>query len=444
MMMTVGESDRAEWEQAHQALVQLARSRAGLDFEEGQRLVAALRSRVHQRLGYGSFVEYIERLFGYAPRLTHEKLRVAEELEELPALAQSLRDGLTSWSCLRELTRTATPETERVWLDAARGRTAREVEKLVSGHRPGSLPSDPVDAGALRHVLRFDVSGDVLATFREAMAKIRRDAGGPLDDDAALLLMARHVLGGPIDEGRANYQVALTLCEGCQRGQQEGLGELVEVPAEVVAMARCDGQHLGQTHVGPKVTSSSESELVRGRGRRDPDDGSTSRDGASVGKRTLRAKQDVAPAVRRSVLRRDQHRCAVPGCRHATFVDVHHIETREDGGAHEADNLITLCSAHHRASHRGELVVCGRVSSGVSFHHADGTKYGGAVSAQDAAVQARAFQALRGLGFGEREARRALWEVLTHVGGMSSEANLEAVLRRALQRLTARGLSLAS
>jgi hypothetical protein len=58
--------------------------------------------------------------------------------------------------------------------------------------------------------MRFEVSGEVLATFREAMVKLRRDAGGSLDDDAALLQMARQGLGGPTDCGRASYQVAVT------------------------------------------------------------------------------------------------------------------------------------------------------------------------------------------------------------------------------------------
>ena len=61
-----------DWQEAHAALVRLARSRAGLDFDEGVWLLAALRSEAHVRLGYGSFVEYTERIFGYAPRLTQE------------------------------------------------------------------------------------------------------------------------------------------------------------------------------------------------------------------------------------------------------------------------------------------------------------------------------------------------------------------------------------
>ena len=111
---------QVDWQEAHAALVRLARSRAGLDFDEGLWLLAALRSEAHVRLGYGSFVEYAERIFGYAPRLTREKLRVAESLEGLPELAQALRDGAASWSSLRELTRVATPETERAWLERAR------------------------------------------------------------------------------------------------------------------------------------------------------------------------------------------------------------------------------------------------------------------------------------------------------------------------------------
>ena len=200
------DSTAGDWKAAHEALLRLSRARAGLDFEERQWLLAAQRSRAHERLGYGGFVEYVERLFGYPARMTYEKLRVAEALQTLPELAQALRDGQVSWSCLRELTRVATPETERTWLERARGRTVREVEKLVSGHRPGSLPDDPAEPSVERHVLRFEVSGEVLATFREAMARIRGDAGEPLDDDAVLLLLARRVLAGPVDEGRASYQ----------------------------------------------------------------------------------------------------------------------------------------------------------------------------------------------------------------------------------------------
>ncbi|HMJ13566.1 MAG TPA: hypothetical protein VK524_19235 [Polyangiaceae bacterium] len=56
----------------------MAKARAALDWEEGQWMLRALRSGAHVHLGFGSFPEYVERLFGYKPRSTEEKLRVAE------------------------------------------------------------------------------------------------------------------------------------------------------------------------------------------------------------------------------------------------------------------------------------------------------------------------------------------------------------------------------
>ncbi len=273
-----------DWQRAHAELTRLACSWASLEFEVGQWLLAAKRANTHARLGRGSFAEYIERLFGHAPRFTKEKLRVAAALEGLPQLANALRTGSVTWSAARELTRVATIETEGKWLASARGQTQRQVEKLVSGRGLGSVPTDPVEPGLEQRVLRFEVSGEVLAIFREALAAMRRQAGHSLDDDAALLLMARHVLSGPHDAGRASYQVALTVCDDCKRTHPISQGEQVPVSAATAAMARCDAQ-------------------------------------------------------RRAVTIRDHGCCHVPGCRHAIYVDLHHIEPRAGQGRNEADNL---------------------------------------------------------------------------------------------------------
>jgi hypothetical protein len=404
--------DRHDWQRADQELRRLARSRAGLDFEEGQWLLTAWRGGVHARLGYGSFREYIERLFGYGARLVQDKLRVAEALEDLPELARALQTGGACWSALRELTRVAVPETQAEWLAAAAGRTVRDVEQLVAGHGLGSRPGDPSDAAARRHVLRFDVSGEVLASVREAFAKLRHDAGEPLDDDAALLLMARAVLEGPADSGKSSYQLAVTVCESCRRGTVQGNGEPVQVEPEVVEMAACDAQQLGRL----------DQESV----------------GAHAGVHATplpRATQTIPPAMRRHVLRRDRGRCVVPGCRHAIYVDLHHLVARAEGGQHDPDQLVTLCGAHHRALHRGALIIEGAVSQSLTFRHADGSVYGGAVAVANADATTKAFQVLCHQGFREGEVRRALVELTLPSG---TEPSVEALIRQGLLRLTER------
>jgi hypothetical protein len=322
----------SQWVTAHEELTLLARRRAELDGLEGPALLRALRAGVHRHLGLGSFAEYVERLFGYSRRTLDDKLRAAEALEELPELTRALREGTVSWSAVRELARVATPETERQWLAAAKGRTVHEVERAVFGRKRGARPSDEADASEQRHTLRFEVSAETLATFREAMRALRQKFDGPLDDDSAVLLMAREVLGGPGDDGRSSYQIALNICERCGRGSQDARGEVIPVDRSIVEMAQCDAQHVGSTTSQPTGVGVSNG---IGEAHVPPNDAAGE---THVGE-PARATQSVPPTLRRKVMRRDHGRCVVTGCRHATFVDRHHVETRADGGGHDEDNL---------------------------------------------------------------------------------------------------------
>src|SRR5688572_14915931 len=134
------ERNTTPWLCAHEALSRLAKSRAAADAEEGRWLLEALRSAAHVHLGFGTFGEYIERLFGYGRRFIQERLRVAEALEQLPSIARALEEGALSWSAVRELTRVAVKHTERAWLELAYGKTICQLEHLVAGKHPGDTP----------------------------------------------------------------------------------------------------------------------------------------------------------------------------------------------------------------------------------------------------------------------------------------------------------------
>jgi len=359
---------------------------------------------VHLHLGYATLAEYVERVLGYDGRMTAERLRVAEALESLPLLSTTLLEGRLSWSAVRELTRVAAPETEEAWLAAAAGRTVRQIEEAVAGHRPGDRPEDAADPGLRRQVIRLELSPEALALFREAVTRLRRDVDARLSDEEAVMEMARQVLGGPADEGRAPYQVAVTVCDGCGRTWQDGRGEHLEVPGEVAERAACDAQQIG-THVGAG--------------------------------RPARATQTIPPAVRRSVVRRDGGRCRVPGCRNVSFLEVHHVIARAEGGDHRPDGLLLLCGAHHRLLHRGFLVIDGTAPQ-FAFRHADGTHYGNAPTPAAVEATGDAFSALRNLGLRDGEAKRALAAARTHVGAGASVPDLvRAALRAHHARPTA-------
>jgi len=478
------EEEPLTWQAAHAALSRLARERAAADAEEGRWLLAARRSAVHVHLGFGSFSEYIERLFGYRPRSTQEKLRVAEALEELPLHARALAQGELNWSAVRELTRVAVPETEQQWLELARGKTLRQLEELLAGRRAGDEPSTLPDLSAQRHVLRFEVAAETFALFRDALRELRRRSDTAWDDDAALLELARGVLAGPRDEGRASYQVVLSVCPACGSGRQHADGTLVPVGPEVIAMACCDGQHLGQLdesrptpandHHPLEVAAARDSAFVNegapvnegtpkaaptrarkhlaraeppasaqpsahvgARARQTPPPPAASQSSAHVG---VRAKQSIPPALRRAVLLRDQRRCQIPGCRNTKYLDVHHLDLRSEGGQHSATNLVCLCGAHHRASHRGNLLFDRSADGALQARHADGSDYGSAAQPharpQALETHAKVFSALRNLGFREGEVRAVQRELQSE--SALREASFDRLLREALARLRPR------
>jgi hypothetical protein len=387
--------NRIERGALHERIVGLARGQAEMDYEIGVALIEAWDCGLHRDVGCASFAEYVERMFGCSQHVAMERLRVARALQDLPRMSEKLAEGAISYSAVRELTRFVTSNDEDVWLEHCRGKTAREIEKETAGLRPGAKPGDP--PAVTRQVVRVELGADTAATLREAIAMLRREG---LDEEGAWRELARRVLGGPGDAGRASYQIAMTVCERCGRGEQHAAGEKVPVDEVAVEMAECDAQRLGR-----------------------------------VGE-VARASQDIPPAVRRAVLHRDHGACVVRGCRNHLWVDVHHLRLRSEGGLHQAANLVTLCGSHHDLVHDGFLIIEGQVGA-LSFRHADGTRYGSReVDPAQSKLFAEILRGLRALGFKHGESAEMIERARSHVG---RDATLEKAFKIVLQHAPLRG-----
>ena len=386
-----------DWREVDRTLRGLARRRAALDVEEAAWLRRARSLNVHRELGLATFVEYVERVLGYAPGPARERLRVADALAALPKLRAAMTDGGVAYSAARELTRVATVDTEAAWLAAAANRTVREIEDMVSGRRRGDSPEDPPDPAARLHELRLLVPAAVLGKFTAARRVLEAACGHALTDGDLLATLCDGQLAGADahvgdvapgpavgdaaagsnvgaasagsragDAGvgahagaaaavsRPMYQIAITRCTDCMRAWHDVAGHTIEISETELAQASCDAELLG------------------------PVDGD----------RPARVTKTIPPRTRRAVLRRDRGRCVVPGCRNARYVDVHHIVPRAKGGKHTPTKLAALCSAHHTAAHDGRLRVEGTAPGNLRITHADGRPYGAAPShaGRDAAV----------------------------------------------------------
>lgn len=420
-------------EATHLHLSSLASARGERAWQLGGWLLHGHRHRVHELAGYGSFDEYCERLFGFVPRETRDRLRVARKLERLPALEAALRDGTLVYSVLRELTRVADPWTEEEWRAAALGKTVREVERMVSGRHEGDRPGDPKDPEAELRSLTFrELPPRVLAQVEEARRLVVRSQDGMAASDADVLeALCSALLAGragaelaeleppcpeAIDDGaqageapsngpasghtgsEPAYQVALARCPDCLATWRHAQGEAQAVDEVTAAMADCDARHIG--HV-------------------DED-------------RAERASTTIPPRVRRMVVARHGATCAVPGCRLRAYQHVHHLDPREEGGTDDPERLLLLCPAHHRATHVGSLLIEGAWSTGFTFRHADGSSYGDARRRAQVRLRLRtAFEALtHGLGFPETQAKGLLDRVRADVAADEQPAQ---IVERALR-----------
>ena len=72
----------------------------------------------------------------------------------------------------------------------------------------------------------------------------------------------------------------------------------------------------------------------------------------SIGRKT----RTVPTAIKRALKARDKG-CAFPGCRHTRFVDAHHVKHWSAGGETSLDNLMLLCSQHHKLVHEGGFTI---------------------------------------------------------------------------------------
>jgi hypothetical protein len=71
-----------------------------------------------------------------------------------------------------------------------------------------------------------------------------------------------------------------------------------------------------------------------------------------IGRRT----RSIPPAIRRALWLRDRG-CRFPGCPHRRFLHGHHIHHWLHGGATRLDNLVLLCTRHHRLVHEGGFTI---------------------------------------------------------------------------------------
>ena len=333
---------------------------------------------------------------GVAPATAREYVRVGLALRTAPKIRDRFAAGTLSYSKVRAITRVAAPQTEDMLLDLADAAPAGALERIIAGCRhqladrerwaddpptPGDV--DPRDFQRLERdpdtvEYRVRVSAADAAAFDARIDRLV-DLADRADHQPTLQAVADptdeeddepvHV---PIAARRAQAlcdALATAVASGPpdRSGDDDHLVVLHVDAAELAAAVRADQAEDAGGSVSAEATPERRRRVVTGRGRSTSlapsaitrlactadlrlagiDDADDPRGHpADIGRRSRR----VPPDLRRALVLRDRH-CRFPGCHRTHRLHAHHVWHWALGGPTDLDNLLLVCSFHHRFVH---------------------------------------------------------------------------------------------
>lgn len=301
-----------------------------------------MRRRLFRDLGCSTINQYAVRELGFSKSRADDFIRLARQLDHLPAVREAVANGELGYTKAREIVSVATPDTQGPWLAAAKGTRKELISEVKKAKRSAKvdpsqgelLPSTPTVVAPNELPVRFQMD---LTPEQEA----RRSA----------LVERLHKLGGvPADRAELMLEALAALLETkelqstkCPRGHFSNRPPVQIHIHENVA----NGRMTVQTDAGERELGLADAERMRC--------------DAAVCNPGGRNTATIPPRVRREVLARDKHRCRAPGCGRTRFLEVHHIKSRSRGGNNQAENLVTLCGACHRFYHEQKSRAVGEV-----------------------------------------------------------------------------------
>jgi hypothetical protein len=294
---------------------------------------------------------------GLALSTAREQLRVALRLRELPVVMERFASGSLSYSKVRAITRIAVPEMQELlltWADHATGADLERVSRGVARARRAASVNPDLQPPSRGAALRFTDDGvtillhypledglavysglERLADAEEALEEAdlaadetlpHRSRSERIADVAAAVVLAARDQAPPDTSGLDRHTLVLE-ADADDLAREEATVP-VRVPGRrVPAMSARVLRRLACDAGVVLVVSRDGSPLDVGRRHREPN------------------------AQQRRALRARDRCCRFPGCGATRHLHAHHVEHWADGGPTDMDNLVLLCSAHHRLVH---------------------------------------------------------------------------------------------
>ncbi len=308
----------------------------------GRRKVARCLFDMHQRdlytdTGHKSAVHYARAVRKMSKRSAQTYLQAGKHLSKLPILDNAVVTGDLSWSKLRCLIRVTVPETQTAWLERAEELNAERLSLDVARCERGDMPKQMNDGGLPE--IRMNVIGKLILTefqlWELARRKLSAECSQHISTEDMMGQLSRMVLSTDVE------------------GKIEGRTKVKHSPYQLIIHQDAAGTRVHTDNVEVTLNDeqvqklASQAELV-------------------PASRQVKDPNGETPAwLRRRVLARDNNSCR--HCGDSRYVQVHHVDHRDQGGQTAEAVLASLCSTCHSMIHSGLLQLRGNAKDGFVF-----------------------------------------------------------------------------
>lgn len=364
---------------------------------------------LHDCFGAASTAEWLQRELKYRRATAFEYVGVARKLQRFGLLFSVFRDGDIDYTTVRFLLRYITEDNEAELVDLATRLCFAELEQALAGNEPADEDSDapffnawvrddgmlvgefllpPVEGVKLQAVLKIaqlisegvdpaDIDLDALVTEEEEKEerKVQLD-DAPVTDEACPAEQTAEAKGLSME----------AVCRLPSRFGPPVKADLYPAFIHLIEMVRAN-PHAAARAPGADVTIMLTED---GKAWMPQNPQAPSRVLANfVANATLRCnlvdsrgvtmhygrrRRNASDAQIRALLEVWGHQCAMPGCTHSRFIEIHHLHEWADGGATDIGNLIPLCSSCHSKVSVGVARITQR-GPDLEFLFMDGSRF---------------------------------------------------------------------
>ncbi len=298
--------------------------------------------------GLRNCAEWLHYRCDFSMNAAREKVRVAHALKTLPNVAAGFATGDLSYSKVRAITRVAGVDNEGELLSFALKTTTARVEERCRELRCGTA----------------DSLGSAQRAFASRSLRIHRNADrGTMSITIELPLETGELVEKALDKARDDSMsrvefvdeswsarqadAMVSMASGYLSDQDKQCSTsddyLVTVHVDQSALANSNGRSSLPIESVKRLCCDGHAVIIGEGENGEP---------LNIGRKT----RTVPTAIKRALSARDKG-CSFPGCHHTRFVDAHHIEHWSNGGETNLDNLMLLCSQHHKLVHEGGFKI---------------------------------------------------------------------------------------